>query len=398
MLGRLGALTLVLVGGLAAVFVWPAPDPGRLWDRAITAFEAGRYDEAEAGLDRLGRLRAPTGRDWGLRARLAMARGRTDEALSALGRIPDGHPLGSWARLRIGQLELRRHRLRVAEAALRHALRLDPNLIAAQRELIYILGVQLRRRELDAAFQRLAERASLSFRETWIWCMVPDLIWWAPEENEAVLRRCLEADPDDRWSRLALAEIYRRTARYDDAAAQLAALPESDPDARAARAQLALEHRQDLDAAAALLANGPADHPGLARLRGRLAMIRHDGAEAVRQFRIVYAAEPKRHASVSGLGAAYVLAGDPEAARPYLEAAQRFEALAILLRQAGRWTEADGRPDLLRQLGAACAAVGRPDQARAWYQLVITHDPLDSEAQQALYRLRTSAATPPNSQ
>ena len=41
----------------------------------------------------------------------------------------------------------------------------------------------------------------------------------------------------------------------------------------------------------------------------------------------------------------------------------------------------------MRQLGAACAALDRKGEARAWYKLAIGFDPLDSESQQALFRL-----------
>ena len=44
--------------------------------------------------------------------------------------------------------------------------------------------------------------------------------------------------------------------------------------------------------------------------------------------------------------------------------------------------------NLMRQLGTACAAVELNDLACAWYKLAIAANPLDSESQQALYRLR----------
>ena len=44
-------------------------------------------------------------------------------------------------------------------------------------------------------------------------------------------------------------------------------------------------------------------------------------------------------------------------------------------------------PKLLRQLGAACEAIHRLPEARAWYKLAISADPLDSESQKALYWL-----------
>jgi hypothetical protein len=44
----------------------------------------------------------------------------------------------------------------------------------------------------------------------------------------------------------------------------------------------------------------------------------------------------------------------------------------------------------MRRIGAACAAMDRYPEARAWYKLAIARDPLDSEAQQALFQLDTA--------
>ena len=87
----------------------------------------------------------------------------------------------------------------------------------------------------------------------------------------AGLERYIEADPDDRWSRLALAENYRRMGRSDDALAALAGLPRDEPEVIDMLARIELD-RQDVNKAEQLVATGPVDDPLLARLRGRLAL------------------------------------------------------------------------------------------------------------------------------
>jgi hypothetical protein len=42
----------------------------------------------------------------------------------------------------------------------------------------------------------------------------------------------------------------------------------------------------------------------------------------------------------------------------------------------------------MRELGAACAALELNELARAWYKLAIAANPLDSESQQAIFRLK----------
>jgi hypothetical protein len=49
----------------------------------------------------------------------------------------------------------------------------------------------------------------------------------------------------------------------------------------------------------------------------------------------------------------------------------------------------------MRELGAACAALELNELSRAWYRLAIAADPLDSQSQQALYRLSEPKASHP---
>jgi Flp pilus assembly protein TadD len=192
-------------------------------------------------------------------------------------------------------------------------------------------------------------------------------------------------DPFDRWSRIALGDSLRRIGRFTDAEKTLAPLPASDPDARALRARIALD-RGDDDSALALLAEGPENHAELARLRGRFALARRDWPGAVKQFRAAYAAEPDNRDAVFGLGQALSLIGDSAAAAPFVTLARDFDALGTLMQRA---SSKEGRtdPQLMRGLGGACEKIRRPAEARAWYRLAIQANPLDQDAQKALFRL-----------
>ena len=55
----------------------------------------------------------------------------------------------------------------------------------------------------------------------------------------------VQADPEDRWSRLAIADNYRRMGLIDDAETTMAPLPDSDRDAMAIRVMLAMDRHQD---------------------------------------------------------------------------------------------------------------------------------------------------------
>jgi predicted Zn-dependent protease len=360
-------------------------DPELVLRQAEADFAAGQIDRAESALARLARLRAPTPPDRFLTAQVATIRHRYDAAVAELALVPDSHPVAASARLLTGQVELRRHRAGSAERSLRAAIALDPTLVQAHRELIYIYGVMLRRPELNAEFLALSRLVPLTYENVFHWCLTRNTVW-EPKELTEELQSFVAADPTDRWSRLALAENLRQVGRHEDAEGVLAPLPATDPDSRAIRVRIALD-RGDDQAAEALLADGPADHAGLARLRGRFALAHRDGPSAVKHFRAAYAVEPDDRDTVFGLGQALVMVGDEAAAAPFLAAARDLDALGSLVQRA---SAPSGRKDprLLRALGAACEKVQRFPEARAWYNLAIDLEPLDSEAQKALSRLK----------
>jgi len=361
------------------------PDADLSWEQAERDFKAGDYARVEEALGRLKGLREPTPLDWMLRAQLAMVRSRSEEALADLLRVPDEHYMAAQARLMAGQIELRRDRVRLAEQAFRAALKLDPRVVQAHRELIYIYGLQLRRAELTSEFLALSKLTGLTFDNAFHWCLLRNNSWEPGEAIES-LSRYVTADPEDRWSRLALAENERRMGLHADAESILSVLPPQDPEAIALRAQIAVDLQQS-DRVEQLLALGSKEDPALARLRGRQALARRDTRNALHQFQIAYAADPESRETVFGLLGAYEMIGDQKSAEPLRQAARDLERLNTLVQRAAV-AQARQDPGLLRELGAACAALHRDAEARAWYELAVARDPLDRESQQALFRLR----------
>jgi tetratricopeptide (TPR) repeat protein len=359
--------------------------------QAEAELAAGRFDNAAAALVRLERLGPPTIDDWMLRARLAIGRGRTDDALAALARVPGNHPRAAEASFRQGQLELRRDRVRAAEAAFSRALQHYPRLVQARRELVYIYAMQLRRAELGAQFQALAQLGPLSFGDVFLWCLTRGNPW-DPDETVKTLGRYVQADRDDRWSRLALAESLRQLGKGAEAEAVLACLPPDDAEARASRVRLALD-RHDIARVGALLAGGPANHPELALLRGRVALLNHDVAAAVGHLRAAQASASEDRDVQFYLGQALLLAGDREAARPLLEAAEKQDALAALVVRASTDAERSD-PGLPLRLATACEAAHRLPEALAWYRLALARDPQNTSVRSALDRLETVLIRP----
>jgi len=363
-----------------------------IWKQAEADLERGELGSVDRAIEQLSRLRKPDPLDWFLRGQLAVARAREDEAIDSLSRVPDGHRAAPRARLLAGQAELRRSRVRHAEAWLIAATRLDPRLVQAHRELIFIYSTLLRRAELNAEFIALSQLSNLSFDNAFHWSLLR-CYSWEPAKMVGPLEEYVGADPDDRWSRLALAENYRRMGRSEDALAALSVLPRSQPEVIDLLARIELD-RQDVDKAERLVATGPADDPLLARLRGRLALARGDAKSAIRHFRVAFADDPLARETLFGLTAALELAGDPKAAEPYRQAAGNLDRLNSLVQRAFTRGARDDR-SLMRQFGAACEALGLNELSRAWYKLAVGADPLDSESQQALYRLSDPKVSQP---
>ena len=332
----------------------PTPELVRAGMHAdLRAGQNGRCAAALAWLEERDRLIAA---DWMVRGGLEQLDGRSDAAIAALGHVDDRDPLSAQAHLMSGLVELERYRARPAEAALLKALARDPGQKSARLELIRLYSRQQRFAELDRQFDELAERNLLDFEYVRFWFMTRNAPWEAKEDIE-ILQHMVKSDPEDRWSRVALAEGLRRLARPDEARKILEPLPSTDADGRAVRAWLAID-RGDLECAEELAALGPPDHPRLAQLRGQLALKRDDAQVAVRYFQQAYAAAPDDRVTLAGLATALKLNGQSAAAEPFLAQIRRFDELAPLV---GRITAADAASDgdLHRRLGSICEAIGR---------------------------------------
>ncbi len=370
-------------------------DPHDLAYRAQTEAAAGRPAEAEAALARLARIRRLTVSERLLRSQAASNRGKIAEALAALddAYAPTRGPEAALIAARRGELEMERHRFRAAEAELKRALVLNPKATDARRRLIWLYAQQGRSALVAAESVLLASGSNFGFLDLVVWTLdrhAPiDLAELADGLAQAVAQ-----DPEDRFSRLALAETLRRLGRLDQADATLTALGPTECDGRVARARIALD-RGDTAAAEALLGADAGDdsHAASAQLRGRLALGRGDAAAAVNHFRAALVAAPDDRDSHFGLSQALRLIGQAEAARPHAESARAHDHLEWLVQSA---LAPNRRHDLatLRSIARACRDLGRRDQAHAWYRLALRLSPTDSELKNAISQLDATSGQP----
>jgi tetratricopeptide (TPR) repeat protein len=389
---------MLAVSALVGMALWSAladrTDPDRLWAEAERAFLAGDWDRARSALRRLERIRPKTGLDLVLEAQLASADGDIDKSLAALARVPDAHRIAPQAHLMAGRLHRQRKSLPASEAELRKALRLKPGLIEARKELIYILGIQSRRREVDAEFRALAKLTPLSHHDLFTWALT-HFTRWNPD-IVADLDAFIAADPEDRLSRLAVVELLlERPGDEVDAYVEriLKPLPDTDPDPLALRVTFAFNRGRYAEAER-LMAGAPEHHPRLARIRGEMALRRHDIDAAITHFKEALSDEPYDRISPMQLAQALKLKGETTAAERYLEGVQKLNKVYNQIVKVRNPAKGNAISDLA-ELGRSCEDAGLLDEARGWYTLAITMNPLDSEAQRALARLAVASRSNP---
>jgi tetratricopeptide (TPR) repeat protein len=388
-----GISALALVGSLGALGVWLAwrghSDPDQRWADAERAFLSGRWGQARRSLAHLKRLRSETGLDWTLQAQLDTAEGHFAQAFFALAQVPDTHPIAPQAHLLAGRLQRQLACLRKAEGEFRHALRLNPRLIEAHKELIYVLGIQSRRPEVDAEFHQLARLSQLNHHDLMTWAL-SHFSHWNPD-IVADLDRFITADPLDRYSRLAVVELLLERPEVESYIVRiLEPLPNSDPDALALRINLFFNLGR-FEEAESLLAGAPSGHARISRMRGEMALRRHELDAAIRHFKDALSAEPYDRVSPMQLAQALRLKGDEPAAATYLDMVKRLNRVYTAINQMHSLKRKDQITDQA-QLGKVFEEAGLHEEAKAWYALAIAADPLDGTAQEGFSRMSRLAA------
>jgi tetratricopeptide (TPR) repeat protein len=385
----LGLLVIaILIGAVEARRRWSLPratDDAQLGllMAAWTEFNANQFDRATGILNQRAEKVAPTPLDWILRARIANAQNDFDRALEHLKKIPDSDPTSAQAWLMAGQIELARHRLRASEAAFLRSHALDPEIIQVNRELAYLYALKRRKNEADVQFRALAEHTPPDAVIAFAWCQSFCGIW-DPSAPRASLSEAVKFDPDDRWSRLALASSFQLTNELDQAEATLKPLPDSDPDARAMRAEIAIS-RGNVDQAEALVKEGPTDHVRLNVIRGQLQAGYHKNPrQAATFFRAAVEQGPEDRDAIHGLGYALERLGDPKG-KEFIRIASLHDALTRKIKDSVATINTNAK--IFDELGEICESLKRYAEARIWFQLAIRRDPTDGQAQTALVRI-----------
>jgi thioredoxin-like negative regulator of GroEL len=207
-------------GAVSATYYWVGY-PRVLLRQAEDAIKDGRWLSASSDLERYVQLRPTDARARLLLGRSLLALGphRGSRAVFHLRQIPDDDRLAPEARVREAELlVMTLHRAADAEAALRAALRIDPDSIPARQGLFRIYWWEGRRTPeaeqwLHEVYELGNEKQQLSALGQLFWMRYAE---YPKSQAFPMMQRFLQTDPTDFGARLGLALCFLEMTRIED--------------------------------------------------------------------------------------------------------------------------------------------------------------------------------------
>ena len=390
--GTLRALIAVAWGGS----LWWRWRPSRHLAEAARCLEAGRWEDAAAWLEvpeKVPETREPA---LLLHARVALAEGRPEAAVSSLRGIrPDGPNSAEAAYLK-GRVLQEVGNTPQAIAWFKRAYEgrpKDPEILRRLSAAAYDLGD---RETLLTALKILTGVAPGDARA---WRTLGLVTLEEPEGGEQecdlaiqAYERSLHLDPGQPRARLELAEVLVRVGRFDEAERHLRDCQTHIPKSEWSNlmSQIAWG-KGDRERCRAIVEAGMKDaptHPGLLARRGQIAQSQGRFLEAIEWYDRAVAADPynpqwpfMRAVVLRPLGRA------DEADRDSARAAELKRAVASMSRLNAEASDNPADPGVRVRIGRVCEGLGKPGLAASWYRAALACDPHSGEAQAALQPL-----------
>ena len=178
----------------------------------------------------------------------------------------------------------------------------------AHKELVYLFGMQLRRREVDAEFKALSRLTSLSHHDLFTWTISHFTVWGPDIADD--LESFIKADPLDRYSRLALATLLSTHRKWRAGSSEPSSHCPTPTSRRRPCASISGSTTGGLTRPWPCFRKHRRATPGLPAHRGRAALMRGDRAAAIRHFQDALSEEPYDRVSLSELGKVLLITGD----------------------------------------------------------------------------------------
>lgn len=372
------AVCIMLAGGW---FGWSAWRSSQLRVQARDAIDRADWDRAEDRLTRLVWYHPTDAEALNLRIGVALSRGEPALAATLLSTVPESDSRALEARITAGRLWLQAFHPREAEAAFRAALRLRPDSDAARLALIAILAIQGRAADYEAEAWALHDHGVEPIKALRLLAQAapaipPDTLARTADDG-TVLRLAFDADPDDAYTRIALARFERARGKTEIARGLLEPLrgvASVPPESQVEWAACLLDDN-DTDHLEAFFseAPGPLDRmAGYWMLRGEWADRNGQADEAVSCFRTAVDRDPRDPAAHYRLGRALRAVGRQDEAVAEMDVARQAQELKDLV---AKISDSSRNADLLSRASQICAAIGRDREANAWLALAQRADP-----------------------
>ncbi len=394
----IAAAAIALGAGVAAFRVLRARPDDRLagWDDIRRLARGGRRAQVRPRLERWVAEHPGHGESRILLADAELRDDRRDAAVELLGSIRPEDPSWAAAQMRLGTLAVFERRAEDAERIFRGVADRDPRAIEPRRNLVYLLGLQMRAAEVRVVLWELyrVQNDPRVLVDLVLEALAdPDVRGLGPELELLVART-----PDDPMLQRAwgLSLLYQgRAAEALPRLEAAARLLVNDPAGRFALAECRLMLGQPVDPERIL---GPVpertvDASEWWLYRGRLEESAGQTDRSVASLERATELNPENREAHLRLGRSLKRLGRAGPAAEHLARADRIEGVRKALRREHQQVRRNGVPsesDPLERLGRLCADAGLIEEACAWFEQALAIDPDRVETRARLTQLRTS--------
>ncbi len=314
-----------------------------------------------------------------------------DAAVALLQSVPELDPSWARAQMMLGTLAVRDRHAAEAERIFRRVAERDPRALEPRRNLLYLLGLQLRTAEARAILWQIYR---IGDDPRVLVDLVLDLLsdqqdvrGLAPE-----LELLVAQTPDDAFLRRAwgMALLYQGHPRdalphLEDAARSLV----NDPFGRFALAECRIVLGKPVNADEVLgpVPDQPVDQSQWWLFRGRIEETTGLTDRAITSVERAVALNPENREAHFRLGQALKRLGRAEPAQLHLERASRIEERLKVVRREHQRVRRAGLPSdprLFERLGQLCADSGLFAESRAWFEQALKLDPGSQESRSRL--------------
>ena len=390
---RVWVITIGLVAALSAWLAAMAVETRRFQTelrKARLDFNAQRYGEARERLVRLANRRPGQGEIEYMLGACEMAKGHTDAAMAAWGRVPDLAPEAPLASLARGRLAFNTGHYRLAETCFVRASRGDGEHVKVARRLLADLHWLTGRHDEYRSFLRRDFEHSRDPAETLRLLWTLDHEPYPLEGMRGTLEKAQSMAPDDDRVWLAMAALATRSGRFEEAGDLLTHCERASPNDEAVwRARLewarAADQIDEFKRAASRLRASSVPRERLLKMRAWLAERQGDRRAERDALDELVALDPD---DTSGLERLADLATQDGDSSRLAELRRRKAAIdSARLQYAALVHQLDPAPHPA-ELARTAQSLGRWFEARGWWKLAARRDEASrAEAEAALARM-----------